>query len=109
MCSLRLAFQRALEQFLSRHIITPVQFDHTTIVKRVSIARRREVRAQPSFRNREISSGAGSDFGYRGILFDQAAKLIASFREPAAREFLVRRFKSGERGSLFKRRLWRWW
>src|SRR5687767_495100 len=108
MCSLRLAFQGALEQFLRRYIITAVQFNHTAIVKRVGIARWREVRAQPSFGNREISSGAGGNFGYRGVLFDQAPKLIARFREPAAREFLMRRFKCSERRSLFERWLWRW-
>src|SRR5687767_514197 len=108
MCSLRLAFQGALEQFLRRYIITSVQFNHTTIVKRVSIARRREVRAQPGFGNREISSCAGRDFGYRRVLFDQAAKLSPGFCETAAGEFLVRRFKSSERRSLFERWLRRW-
>jgi len=50
--SIRFAFQGAFEKLLGRNVFAAVQFNYAAIIKRIGIARRAQLGAQPGLRNR---------------------------------------------------------
>ena len=63
--------QGSLEQLLSRHIISAVQFNYTAIIQRVRIARQSQFRAETRFGNGKVSARPSGNFRYRRVFLDQ--------------------------------------
>ena len=61
--------QRAFEKFLSSNIVTPVQFDHTTVVKRVCVARQGKLikKAPTTWYRSDLAKRAVANLKAQGI------------------------------------------
>jgi hypothetical protein len=94
MCRFRFPAQCPFKKFLSRNIVSPIQFDYAAIIKRVSVARQGKFGAKPRFGHREIGARTGGHFRYRGVFLDQRAKAITSLSEMATGKLSVSSLKS---------------
>ncbi len=92
--SFGLALQSAFKHFLRRHILTAIQFNDATIVKRVGIARKNALCAKPGLGDRKIRACARRDLRNLEIFVQKSAKLITRFTKTASRELFVSSLES---------------
>jgi hypothetical protein len=93
----RFPFERTLKHFLSRDILAAIQFNHAAIIQRVGIPRKHVFCTQARFSNRKVRTSTCGNFGNLRILFEQSAKLVASFSKVPVRKFFMGMFEREQR------------
>src|SRR5690242_15738553 len=105
-----LALECPFKHLLCGNVLTAIELDDATIVKRVSIARENAFSPQSRLRNRQIRARASCDFRDLRILVYQNSKLIPRFSKTASNKLPVRTLERDQRCRLILRRrsLRRW-
>ena len=92
-CCFGFTFEGAFKHLLGGDIFAPVQFDNSSIVKRISIAWKNTFGPQARFRDGEVGTSSSCHLGNLRVLVYQNSELIAGLGEATSCEFLVRAFK----------------